>query len=192
MSHAVLNLKFSSDDFLLILTNFRNHNRFLNTHHPHSNCKSYIFRLPIFLTLNSVSLIVSNATRQDKSQVPFIQFGGSSLEERWFYQAIANCLSGNLDESMLDRDSMNVSIEHFINMISVTQYKIVHISLKDTVTISRFCFILKLFKNQQFRQVDLSVDSQKIPKKSIFGKLCFTMFENEFLDYSLMHFSKNF
>ena len=132
MTHSVLNLKFSSDDFRLILTNFRNHNRFLNTHHSCSNCKSFIFRLPFFLTLNSVSLIVSNATREDKSQVPFIQFGGASLEERWFYQAITNCLSGNLDQSMLDRDSMNVSFEHIINMILIlkTQYKIEHISLK--------------------------------------------------------------
>ena len=36
-----------------------------------------------------------------------------------FYQAITNCLSGNLDESMLDRDSMNVSID--INISNLVQ-----------------------------------------------------------------------
>lgn len=39
--------------------------------------------------------------------------------DSWFYQAITNCLSGNLDESMLDKDSMNVSID--INISNLVQ-----------------------------------------------------------------------
>ena len=107
MTRTVLNLKFWTDDFLLILANFGNHNRFLNTKPPGRISNLTDFRLSkistrnaaiFYWTLNSVSIIVSNATQQDKTQVPFIQFGGASLEERWFYPGIHAPLSAKWEK----------------------------------------------------------------------------------------------